>query len=235
MKTAGRRQREREKRKEEILDAAKRLFFSKSYDDVSMDEIADAAELNKATLYLYYKNKEALFAAVVLLGVEILKEKYLLCMEKKTSGLVRVALMGQAYYEFSQTHPDYLRLIHFYGSERFSKENPYTEDIGKGYGVCRTILSDAIREGIEDKTIRSDINAFSASMYLMISFMNILSPENKWKKVIENEGISFEKFAGDFFKFIIPSIADAKNLKNLTKEDFESNGFFFGINYPPKN
>ncbi|MDD3977993.1 MAG: TetR/AcrR family transcriptional regulator [Methanomicrobium sp.] len=225
MGTAERRQREKEKRKKEILDAAKRLFFSKSYDDVSMDEIADAVELNKATLYLYYKNKEALFAAVVLLGVKILKEKYQRCMETKTFGIVKVALMGQAYYEFSQENPDYLRLIHFYGSERFSKENPYTEDIGKGYGVCRKILSDAIRQGIEDKTIRSDINPFSTSMYLMISFMNILSLENKWKKVISNEGISFEKFAGDFFKFIFPAIANTENKKLGIQEILSSEGF----------
>ena len=52
--------------KDEILDAAERLFFSRSYEEVSMDEIAREVELNKATIYLYFKNKETLFATIVL-------------------------------------------------------------------------------------------------------------------------------------------------------------------------
>ena len=155
MGIADRRQREKEQRKTGIIDAAERLFFSRSYEDVSMEDIAHEVELNKATIYLYFKNKETLFATIVLRGIRILKEKYTECMEKKVPGIVKVALMGQAYYQFSQEYPDYLRLIHFYGSERFSKENPYTAEIGKGYGTCRMILRDAIQEGIDDGTIRA--------------------------------------------------------------------------------
>ena len=201
MGIADRRQREKEQRRTEILDAAERLFFSRGYEDVSMDEIAREVELNKATLYLYFKNKEALFAAIVLRGIPILQEKYIECMEKQVPGVVKVALMGEAYYRFSQEHPDYLRLIHFYGSERFSKENPYTAEIGKGYGTCRMILQDAVREGIDDGTIRDDLDPFLVSMYLMISFMGILSMEDKWKRVIEAEGFSDEQFAREFFRF----------------------------------
>jgi len=199
--------REKEQRKKEILDAAERLFFLRSYENVSMDEIAREVELNKATLYLYFENKETLFAAIVLRGIGILEKKYRECMETQVPGVAKVALMGQAYYRFSQEHPDYLRLIHFYGSERFSKENPYTAEIGKGYGTCRKILQDAIREGIDDGTIRADLNPFLISMYLMISFMGILSMEEKWKRVIEAEGFSYEQYCREFFRFITPAVS----------------------------
>ena len=202
-----RRQREKEKRRTEILDAAEGLFFSRNYEAVSMDEIAQEVELNKATLYLYFKNKEALYASIVLRGIKILKEKYSECMEKDVSGIEKVTLMGQAYYQFSKEHPDYLRMIHFYGSERFSKKNPCTAEIGQGYGTCRQILRDAIQEGMNDGTIRSDIDPFLTSMYLMISFMNILSMEEKWKLVIEAEGFTFEQFTSEFFRFITPAIS----------------------------
>ena len=225
MGIADRRQREKEQRKNEIVEAAERLFFSRSYEDVSMEDIARDVELNKATIYLYFKNKEALFAAVVLRGVRILEEKYRECMERDVPGIVRVLLMGQAYYLYSQEHPDYLRMIHYYGSERFSGENPCTAEIGKGYGTCRLILRDAIREGIDDGTIRADLDPFLASMYLMTSFMGILSMENKWKLVIEAEGFSYEQFTGEFFRFIIPSISSGKISPNMNIRDFESFGF----------
>ncbi|MHB8163604.1 MAG: TetR/AcrR family transcriptional regulator [Methanoregula sp.] len=215
--------REKEQRKKEILDTAERLFFSRGYDDVSMDGIANEVELNKATLYLYFKNKEALYAAIVLRGVSILEEKFRECREAEVPGMVKVTLMGQAYYRFSEEHPDYLRLIHFYGSERFSKENPYTAEIGKGYGTCRVILQDAVREGIGDGTIRADLDAFLISMYLMISFMGILSMEDKWKRVIEAEGFSYEQYSREFFRFISPAVSSGEKSHAM---DFVSSGLF---------
>lgn len=225
MGISDRRQREKEQRKTEIIDAAERLFFTRGYEDVSMEEIARSVELNKATIYLYFENKETLFATIVLRGIGILKEKYTECMKKQVPGIVKVALMGQAYYQFSQEYPEYLRLIHFYGSERFSKENPCTAEIGKGYGTCRLILRDAIREGIEDGTIRADIDPFLTSMYLMISFMGILSLENKWKQVIEAEGFSGEQYTRDFFRFIIPAISSGDASPAVDVRNFASFGF----------
>ncbi|MCK9632087.1 MAG: TetR/AcrR family transcriptional regulator [Methanoregula sp.] len=226
MGISDRRQREKEQRKTEITDAAERLFFSRRYEDVSMDEIANEVELNKATIYLYFENKEALFAMIVLRGIRILQEKYRECMEKQVPGIVKVALMGQAYYQFSQEQPDYLRLIHFYGSERFSRENPYTAEIGKGYGACRMVLQDAVKEGINDGTIRDDLDPFLISMYLMISFMGILSMEDKWKRVIEAEGFSYEQYSREFFRFIAPAVSSGEKSHKMNVEDFASFGFF---------
>jgi TetR/AcrR family transcriptional regulator len=223
MGISDRRQREKEQRKSEIIDAAEHLFFSRGYEDVSMEDIARSVDLNKATLYLYFENKETLFATIVLRGIGILKDKYSECMEQPAPGIVRVALMGQAYSRFSEEYPDYLRLIHFYGSERFSKENPYTAEIGNGYGACRRILQDAIEEGIGDKTIRADLDPFLASMYLMISFMGILSLENRWKLAIGAEGFSEGQFASGFFRFIIPAIAAGEKFRDA--RDFEPYGF----------
>lgn len=230
MGTAERRQREKEQRKTEILDAAERLFFSRSYEEVSMDEIARSVELNKATLYLYFENKEALFATIVVRGIRIMEEKFRACMVKKVPGIVKVVLMGQAYYRFSEEYPEYLRLIHFYGSERFSKENPYTAEIGKGYGTCRRILQDAIQEGIDDGTIRAGTDPFLASMYIMISFMGILSLENRWKLVIGAEGYRYEQFSSEFFRFILPAItARAMDLR-----EFEAAGFVLTLPAAPE-
>jgi TetR/AcrR family transcriptional regulator len=225
MGISDRRQREKEQRKTGIIEAAERLFFSRRYEDVSMEDIAREVELNKATIYLYFENKETLFATIVLRGIRILKEKYMECMEKQVPGIVKVALMGQTYYQFSREYPDYLRLIHFYGSERFSQENPYTAEIGKGYGTCRMILRDAIQEGIDDKTIRADLDPFLTSMYLMISFMGILSMENKWKLVIDAEGFSYEQFASEFFRFIIPAISYGEKSHKMDVKDFALSGF----------
>jgi AcrR family transcriptional regulator len=54
-------QQERETRKDLIIDAAKTVFGTKTYDKVSMQEIANAAGIAKSSIYTYFKNQEALF------------------------------------------------------------------------------------------------------------------------------------------------------------------------------
>lgn len=49
----------------QLLEAAHVLFLEQPYDAVSMDAIAKAAKASKATLYVYFPSKEALFAALV--------------------------------------------------------------------------------------------------------------------------------------------------------------------------
>jgi TetR/AcrR family transcriptional regulator len=225
MALSERRQREKERRKLEILDAAERHFFSRRYEEVSMDDIAREVDLNKATIYLYFENKEALYAAIVLRGIAVLNKKFRESLEKKAPGIAKVFLMGQAYYRFSLECPEYLRMIHFYGTEQFSKENPCTADIGKGYGSCRLLLRDAIREGIADGTIRSDIDPFLASMYLMTAFMGILSMEDKWKLVIADEGFESDQYAQEFFRFILPAITPGGKDQTLDLRDFSAYGF----------
>ena len=59
-----RRAREKEQRRETILDAAKEIFSRKGYQGATMEEIAARAELSPATLYLYFNNKSELFASL---------------------------------------------------------------------------------------------------------------------------------------------------------------------------
>lgn len=54
-----------ERTREHILEVAAVLFWKRSYHGVNMNEIAAAAEVNKATLYQYFRSKEALALAAI--------------------------------------------------------------------------------------------------------------------------------------------------------------------------
>lgn len=48
-----------------VLDAATSLFMAQGYGAVSMDAIARAAGVSKATLYAYFNSKDQLFATII--------------------------------------------------------------------------------------------------------------------------------------------------------------------------
>lgn len=54
----------KETTEQQILDAAKTVFQTKGMEGARMQEIADAAGINKAMLHYYYRSKEMLFEAV---------------------------------------------------------------------------------------------------------------------------------------------------------------------------
>lgn len=61
-----RKERERERRRQQIMVAAKRVFGAKGFTKSTMEDIAQEAELSPGTLYLYFKNKDELYASLSL-------------------------------------------------------------------------------------------------------------------------------------------------------------------------
>ncbi len=59
-----RKQREKERRRQQIMVAAKRVFVKKGYGRATMESIAKEAELSAGTLYLYFRNKSELWATL---------------------------------------------------------------------------------------------------------------------------------------------------------------------------
>jgi len=61
-----------ERRKQELLDIAYRMFISKGYENTSVDDIIEAAGIAKGTYYYYFESKEQMLEEVI--GMMIDKE-----------------------------------------------------------------------------------------------------------------------------------------------------------------
>ncbi len=64
MALSPRKQREREARKEDILAAAKEVFFEKGFQAATMEEIAQKAGFSKGAIYFYFKSKEEILVHI---------------------------------------------------------------------------------------------------------------------------------------------------------------------------
>ena len=69
--TQSRKRREREARREAILEAAEKVFSDKGFHGATLDTIAHEAELAKGTLYNYYEDKQNLFLSLVRRGHDL--------------------------------------------------------------------------------------------------------------------------------------------------------------------
>ncbi len=103
-------------KREQILHGAQRLFLARGYTGTSTDAIAKAAGISKETLYAYYPNKEALFAAVLQHVMDVLEDgqqfKEIEHTMLDSSDAFRQALIHLAQRILSSAmQPDYLALV----------------------------------------------------------------------------------------------------------------------------
>jgi AcrR family transcriptional regulator len=155
-----RRERERAARKKEILDAAQSLFFSKGFDNTTMDEIAERAEFGKPTLYTYFKSKEEILFHIHMRGHAVKMDMLREAAGKGRNGYERFRAMGYAYFEFYQQHPEYLRIqSHWdyrgYNFDKFSDavSHSYHEWYASFEELCRVYA-----DGISDGSLRGDLD-----------------------------------------------------------------------------
>ncbi|MCD6160809.1 MAG: TetR/AcrR family transcriptional regulator [candidate division Zixibacteria bacterium] len=203
MGTAERREREKKKRSNDILDAAEKIFFAKGISNATMDDVAEQAELSKGTLYLYFKSKEDLYLGINLRALKIIQEMFKNTLTEKMTGIEKTVAIGRAYYKFYQTYPDYFNaLIHFeaLGIDVSDGDSLALQCMKTGSRALE-ILSDSIGEGIQDGSIRPDLDPVKTAYLLWAQTNGVIQIIINKRKFIEAfENFNPEELITEFFK-----------------------------------
>jgi len=154
-KTLPRREREKIRQRNEMLEAALRLFSEKGYHNVSMHEIAQEAEYAIGTLYRFFQNKEDLYKALMMAKAEqyhnVLKQA--LANPRDVLATVKryVAAKGKMF-------AGDLRLVRLYFAETrgasFNIKAGFHRDIRKLYDEVMRELADVFAQGVRAKVFR---------------------------------------------------------------------------------
>jgi AcrR family transcriptional regulator len=107
-----RQERDREAVSRSILDAARELFVTHGYQEVSIRKIAERIEYSPAAIYSYFPSKDDIFFALAEEGFRLLFS-YGASPRPVVAGdpLDAIRAMFWRYYEFSKEHPEYFALM----------------------------------------------------------------------------------------------------------------------------
>ncbi len=150
-----RKEREKERRRQQIIVAAKRVFSDKGFNKATMEDIAKEAELSPGTLYLYFKNKEELYASLSLrilqylhIRVTHVNKDRTLAPEKKLR-----ALMDAMFDVYDFDPMIIINMFHLQSSETLKNlSDAMLEEIKalsqKSIGTIANIFEEGIANGI---------------------------------------------------------------------------------------
>lgn len=212
MSIADRKEREKEQRRNDIINAAEKLFFSRGYDNVSMNDIANEVELNKATLYLYFKNKDSLFFAVILRGLRIMRDMFRESVKEERTGLDRILAISMAFFKYCREHPDQYELMCYARSRRFdmSQVDNAMDQMLMAMDVIGCIY-EAIKKGADDGTILSGIDPMEMAVFVMTNCENAMRPGKDMQWALDSRGISPEKYLEHSLGLMIHAISSRKD------------------------
>ena len=198
-----RKKREKEQRRNDIVDAAEKIFFEKGLNNSTMDEVAEEAELSKGTLYLYFKSKEEIHFEIKSRALNILNKMFRKSISENKSGLENCAEIGRAYVDFVKKHSNYYKaIIHFESNDcsicvfRDKCENFFKKDNPLDF------FTQVISKGIADGSIRSDISANVLSQTLWAQTNGILQFVSTKQKILEFTGVKAEDIINSQFEII---------------------------------
>jgi TetR/AcrR family transcriptional regulator len=215
MSVAERKEREKQQRRNDIIDAAEKKFFEKGLDGVSMDEIARELDLSKPTLYLYFKNKESLFLAVVMRGTVILRDMFKAAVEPETIGVEKGKAFARAFFEYAKKYPDYYRLLMAARNRRFmgvirSGKVEGSRDFGNLSMEMLTLLLDAIKLGQKDGTVRKDLDPVETAVFMSMACEGAVHMTPEWEMLLEMNMLTIDKYYEHSIDVLLHGIAVEK-------------------------
>lgn len=99
-------------KRSEILKVAERLFATKPFHEVKLDEVAAKARIGKGTIYIYFKNKEDLYACLIRDGMSSLNvrlQQQLAQKHRTSEQELRLIITGLV--QFAANRPNMYQLL----------------------------------------------------------------------------------------------------------------------------
>jgi len=208
MGIAERKEREKQQRREEIVEAAEKVFFTRGFKESTMEDIAKKAELSKGTLYLYFNSKEDLHLAVAHKAVSLLKSVISENDRPGENAFEKLVSMGRAAVEFTRRFPDHMNSIMFLegfelGQISYSASQ-VREVIYKDSPVGMLIR--IVEQGLKEKLIRDDIPPPIIAHTLWMQTLSVIRFVTMKGALIEVFDLTPEKIYESHFELVLNGI-----------------------------
>ncbi|MEZ5357297.1 MAG: TetR/AcrR family transcriptional regulator [Candidatus Zixiibacteriota bacterium] len=169
---------ERETRQQFILDAAKRLFADKGIENTTMEDIAEASEYTRRTLYAYFTSRDDICLQALIEDMHLRWAEQKLAVADAGTGLAKLVAWAQALYEYVKRNPASIHL-QFYWDYRGVNRIGISDEVFEKFEDINTELAKGLiaifKLGVKDGTIRRDCDINMTISQFLNSYRGILN------------------------------------------------------------
>jgi AcrR family transcriptional regulator len=136
-----------EKKREKILTTAARLFATRPFHQVRLEDLAAEAQVGKGTLYIYFKNKEDLYCSLIHDGFVRLNEQFKLQISEDTPPVDALKRIVRHVVAFAMAYPYFYELMRSMGIT-LKDHKGLCQQRRAMIGAIENILRRGVRQGI---------------------------------------------------------------------------------------
>lgn len=157
-----------------ILDAARRVISRRGLSGTTMEQVAEEAGISKATIYLYFKNKEALYSHCVLDGFDLILEKMRESAEGVKDPMDRLRVLLAAQVAAIENDRDFFRVFMTERMGQFlDQTTEFGQEFAKRHEAYTALISGVLREAA-GKGLIKDIDPVKGA-FLLFSMLRGMS------------------------------------------------------------
>ena len=209
-----RKERERLRHRQEILETTLKLFSERGFHNVSIQEIAEESEFGVGTIYNYFESKEQLFAELMKTGIEKIGQLLIPILNSNQEEEKKLSEFIRAHVDIIESNIDFIKLyISQYGTS--TSANPMLKDMSNLKTTIAAKLESVIKAGIKKQIFRRvHPEIVALSLRATLEAFDLESSEH-FEKAKVKEGLS--KIEGFFLNALLKKETDS-DLKqsNLT-------------------
>ena len=166
-----RREKEREQRRIAILDAARSLYTQLGLEGVSMDRIAQEAELAKGTIYLYFKSREEMMMALISDEMERLLQALENVAASDTTPQQQLVDAVHAFHELSQSSHFFYRIMMQVNISHMVGRNHEPSVVAEQFALQNQRMFDVILGIVQRGVDRGDFHLDHPAPYVVAQMM----------------------------------------------------------------
>jgi AcrR family transcriptional regulator len=233
MGIAERKEREKERKRAMMLEAAEELILEKGLDSLNMDEVAERAEVSKGSLYQYFNNKTDLVLGICDKATTLLSNEIQKVLTLDLPGIKLVNKIGATFLSFVGSHPEYFRAMRFQENlkeENIDFESEYMTSCKENSKSSFTCMVRAIQIGMQDGTIKTEYDPKQLAALLWSTSHGMVTLMYRHQNIkhfnlLEELGIKEEALYDGYMKLVGSGMATRKGMELDDSESFfETNG-----------
>lgn len=151
--------------RERILRSAESVFLRQDFHEVHMDEVARASGVGKGTLYRYFGSKDALFTALMLDGIDLLRSQIEAAVSEPGEPVAKLERVVRASLEHMRERRFLFALLH---RREHKPSRSDAREWERRRGRLARVVDDVVREAMLAGQVRSVDSRIMAEMLLSL-------------------------------------------------------------------
>lgn len=217
-KTRARRDDDKAKRREMILDAAEKVIAKVGLKGMNFGAIAKRSRLSRSLIYVYFPKRSDLIHAVCERALMLVQTRFAEIAAWNQLGIDQVVAMSRSYYAFSKEEPLYYSVIA--EIDTYSIPTAEQNDIERELTACGKqvlgIVALAVKKGQDDGSIRPDCgNPMLSAVSVWAFTQGLISVSSSKECMLKDDlGVTAADATEHGFQLLRQSLAGEKPSKS---------------------